>query len=55
MRTTIYRFINDEQGATAIEYGLIATIVGIGIIASLTTLKDGLNTVFSNVNTNLAN
>lgn len=49
------RFANDESGATAIEYGLIAAIVGVGIISGLTTLKGGLNGLFSRVNTNLAN
>lgn len=49
------RFAHDESGATAIEYGLIAAIVGVGIISGLTTLKGGLNGLFSRVNTNLAN
>ncbi len=47
------RFVKDELGATAIEYGLIAAIVGVGIITGLTTLKDGLNGLFGTVNTNL--
>ncbi len=55
MKTLIARFAADESGATAIEYGLIAAIVGVGIIVGLTTLKDGLNTLFTNVNTNLTN
>ena len=37
--------------AYAIEYGLIAAIVGVGIIVSLTTLQTGLNTLFNSVNT----
>lgn len=55
MMDLITRFADDEAGATAIEYGLIAVIVALGIITSLTTLKGNLNTIFSNVNTNLAN
>ncbi len=51
--TILARFVNDESGATAIEYGLIAAIVGVGIITGLTTLKTGLNSLFSTVNTNL--
>jgi Flp pilus assembly pilin Flp len=35
----IKRFLKDEKGATAIEYALIAGIIGIGIVASLGTLK----------------
>ena len=53
--TTFARFLGDESGATAIEYGLIAAIVGVGIITGLTSLKDGLNTLFSSVNTTLTN
>ena len=53
MKTVVTRFVKDESGVTAIEYGLIAAIVGVGIIVGLTTLKTGLNTLFNNVNTNL--
>ena len=54
MKTFVARFVNDESGATAIEYGLIAAIVGVGIITGLTQLKGGLNTLFGNINTELA-
>ena len=53
MKAIITRFIKDESGATAIEYGLIAAIVGVGIIVGLTNLQTGLNTLFNNVNTQL--
>ncbi|SFV26376.1 Flp family type IVb pilin [Hyphomicrobium facile] len=43
------RFMNDESGATAIEYGLIAAIVAVGIIASLGTLKTALVGTFDKV------
>lgn len=49
------RFFADESGATAIEYGLLAAILGVGCIASLMSLKNSLNTMFSQVNTNLSN
>ena len=42
-------FIQDENGATAIEYGLIAALVSIVIIAALTTLGTKLQTTFSSV------
>ncbi len=45
--------MKDESGVTAIEYGLIAAIVGVGIIVGLNNLKTGLNTLFNNVKTNL--
>jgi pilus assembly protein Flp/PilA len=51
--TILARFVKDESGATAIEYGLIAAIVGVGIVTGLTTLKDGLNGLFGTVNTKL--
>ncbi len=53
MKAFLIRFVEDASGATAIEYGLIAAIVGVGIIVGLTQLKDGLNTLFGNVNTQL--
>ena len=48
MEAIIARFVKDESGATAIEYGLIAAIVGVGIVVGLDALKDGLNTLFTN-------
>jgi pilus assembly protein Flp/PilA len=53
MKNLFSRFIKDESGATAIEYGLIAAIVGIGIIVGLGSLKDSLNTTFNKVATNM--
>ena len=53
MKAFLIRFSEDGSGATAIEYGLIAAIVGIGIIVGLGALRDGLNTLFNNVVTNL--
>ena len=42
-------FLNDESGATAIEYGLIAGLVAVAIIAALTALGDSLDSLFSSV------
>jgi pilus assembly protein Flp/PilA len=53
MTNIFSRFLKDESGATAIEYGLIAAIVGVGIIASLGTLKEALKTKFEAVGTAL--
>lgn len=47
------RFVKDESGATAIEYGLIAAIVAVGIIAALTQVKGALQTTFNSVATQL--
>jgi pilus assembly protein Flp/PilA len=46
---TIARFAKDESGATAIEYGLIAALVSIAIIAALNALAVQLNATFSKV------
>ena len=51
---TIARFAKDESGATAIEYGLIAALVSIAIIAALQTLATNLNSTFSAVSTSLS-
>ena len=45
----LQRFVQDESGATAIEYGLIAALVAVGIIAALGTLKTGLTDIFGGV------
>ena len=47
----IAKFFNDESGATAIEYGLIAALVAVVIITGLTALGSSLNTKFQSVST----
>ncbi len=47
------RFMKDESGATAIEYGLIAALIAVGIIGALTTLQGNLKTTFNTVASNL--
>ena len=49
----VARFANDESGATAIEYGLIAALIAVGIIAAATTLGGSLSTLFSGIASNL--
>ena len=51
---TVARFMNDESGATAIEYGLIAALIAVGIIAAATTLGNGLSTLFNNIGDRLS-
>jgi pilus assembly protein Flp/PilA len=43
----IIQFLNDEQGATAIEYGLIAALVAVGLIVALSVLGNSLSTQFN--------
>ena len=42
-------FIADESGATAIEYGLLAALIAVVIIAGATLLGTNLNTLFTNI------
>jgi pilus assembly protein Flp/PilA len=46
---TVARFMNDESGATAIEYGLIAALIAVGIIAAATVLGGGLANLFNGI------
>ena len=47
MTKLLVRFARDESGATAIEYGLIATLVGVAIIVGATALGSKLNGTFN--------
>ncbi len=42
-------FLKDEEGVTAIEYGLIAALIAVAIIAGVTLVGTSTNTTFSNV------
>ena len=49
----LVRFVKDESGATAIEYGLIAALIAVGIIAAATTLGNSLSSLFGRISTQL--
>ncbi len=53
MKTLFNRFVKDESGATAIEYGLIAALIAVGIIVAVTALRNELRTTFAAVVTGL--
>ena len=53
MTKFINKFINDESGATAIEYGLIAALIAVGIIAIVGTLGGQLEAAFKGVSDGL--
>jgi pilus assembly protein Flp/PilA len=53
MKNLLARFVKDESGATAIEYGLIAAGISLAIIAVVNGLGSTLNTKFSGINTSL--
>ena len=53
MNRFLSRFLDDERGATAIEYALIATLVSIIIVTAVTTVGAKLNTTFASIGAKL--
>ena len=53
MNNLFTRFVRDESGATAIEYGLIAALIAVVIISAVTAVGTKLSTTFSSVSTGL--
>jgi pilus assembly protein Flp/PilA len=53
MTTIFSRFVKDESGATAIEYGLIASLIAVAIIGASTTLGNKLSATFTAVSNQL--
>lgn len=53
MRVLIKKFMNDESGATAIEYGLIAALVAVAAITALTNLGSKMKGTYNNVSNKL--
>jgi len=51
MQNLFTRFIEDESGATAIEYGLIAALISVGIIAGAKTIGNEVSNTFTEVGT----
>ncbi|HSI58036.1 MAG TPA: Flp family type IVb pilin [Ideonella sp.] len=50
----IQKFVRDEEGVTAIEYGLIAALIAVGIILTVTYVGDQLALVFDKIGDELA-
>ena len=53
MNNLISRFVSDESGATAIEYGLIAALIAVVIITALTNIGTSLSAKFTAIANNL--
>jgi pilus assembly protein Flp/PilA len=51
MTNLFSRFVRDESGATAIEYGLIAALIAVVVIGAVTAVGTSLSTTFTNVST----
>ena len=54
MHSQLRRFAQDESGATAIEYGLIAALIAVAIIAALNTLSGNIKNTFNYVGTQMS-
>ena len=46
LRRVVIRFLSDEEGATAIEYGLIAALVAVGVISAMAAFGGNLSGLF---------
>ena len=53
MTKFISRFVKDESGVTAIEYGLISSLIAVAVITTVTLVGTNLKTTFNTVATNL--
>ena len=51
MKALIKRFLKEEDGVTAIEYGLIAGLIAVAIIAGASTVGSNLSSTFSKIGT----
>lgn len=49
MKALVSRFLKDESGATAIEYGLIASLIAVAIITAASTLGNNIASTFNSV------
>ena len=49
----LLKFLKEEEGVTAIEYGLIAAVIALAIVVSVKLVGTKLNTTFDNVQKNL--
>jgi pilus assembly protein Flp/PilA len=54
MTTFAKKLISDRRGATAIEYGLIAAFISLGMVVALPSIKDNLGAKFTAVSNELA-
>lgn len=47
-------YLHDSSGATAIEYGLIAALLALGLIGGFTALGGGMRTIYEKIHTSIA-
>ncbi|MBN3783773.1 MULTISPECIES: Flp family type IVb pilin [Burkholderia] len=51
MKALLIRFLREENGVTAIEYGLIAGLIAVAIVAGVTNIGSSLGNMFTNLGT----
>ncbi|BCF90780.1 MULTISPECIES: Flp family type IVb pilin [Paraburkholderia] len=54
MKNAITQFLREEDGVSAIEYGLLAGLIAVAVITTVTTLGTNLRTVFTTISNKLA-
>jgi pilus assembly protein Flp/PilA len=53
LTTTLVRLLKNEDGATAIEYGLIAALIAVAAVGAMTAIGGNLSTLFNTISTSL--
>ena len=54
MMNSVMRFVRDEEGATALEYGLLAALIAASIVGAVTSLGSQVSTTFTDITTKMA-
>ncbi|MER9300119.1 Flp family type IVb pilin [Mesorhizobium sp. M0621] len=55
MKAVLLRFLKDETGATAVEYGVIIAVLSLAIVGGIGQVRDGIIWLFSDNNSKVAN
>ena len=55
MLKQLMSFLSDEEGASAVEYGLIVGLIAVAVVVILGTMGGGLNTLFTTVSNEVTN
>ncbi|MER8749288.1 Flp family type IVb pilin [Mesorhizobium sp. M1050] len=55
MKAVLLRFLKDETGATAVEYGVIIAVLSLAIVGGIGQVRDGIIWLFSDNSSRLAN
>ncbi len=55
MMSHVMRFVRDEEGATALEYGLLAALIAAAMVTAVTTLGTQVSTTFTGAASDMAN